>query len=78
MTLPLFGGAIKISEIERELTLINGSLLSLNDSRARALAGKPSGTIKMSDFYGKSAVVVSPTYALSAASSVNEIGREHV
>ena len=45
-------GAISIQQIATELGL-SGSL-SLGDSRARSLAGKASGTISMSDFYGKS------------------------
>lgn len=47
-------GQISIADIAAELG-ISSSGLSLDDSRCRALAGKPSGQIAMSDFYGKSA-----------------------
>ncbi|MGL5098468.1 MAG: hypothetical protein ACRC6B_00250 [Fusobacteriaceae bacterium] len=44
-------GTISIKNIADELS-ISGSL-SLNDSRARSLAGRPSGTIQLSHFHGK-------------------------
>lgn len=64
MALPT-SGSISMAQIAGELGL---SLpLDLNDSRVRALAGKPSGPISMpSDFYGKSA---GPTVTIQITSS---------
>ena len=55
MALQVSGNPIKASEIKTELGQ-TGSL-SLNSASARNLAGKASGTIKYSDFYGKSSLV---------------------
>ena len=60
MALPT-SGAISISDIAGELG-ISPIGLSLNDSRCRNLAGKLSGQIALSDFYGKNAI---PTYILT-------------
>lgn len=57
MTLPA-SGTISMSQINVELGRAATAALSLNDAAARALAGVPSGPIKMSDFYGKSNIVV--------------------
>ena len=57
MTLPT-GGTMSFGDILNELRIANpgrGLPISLNDSDVRALAGKPSGTVSFSDFYGKSA-----------------------
>jgi hypothetical protein len=53
MTLPS-SGPISMSQVAAELG-ISATGLSLNDSRVRALAGKPSGAISMNDLHGKSA-----------------------
>ena len=47
-------GPISMSQINTELERSSNSQLSLSDSEARQLAGKPSGQISLSDFYGKS------------------------
>lgn len=46
-------GTITMAQIAAELG-ISATGLSLNDSRVRTLAARPSGSISMSDFYGKS------------------------
>lgn len=46
-------GPITAAMINTELMRYPTSTLSLNSSAARTLAGKPSGVIKMSDFYNK-------------------------
>lgn len=51
MTLPA-SGLISIGMVAAELGI--GLPLSLGDSRVRALAGVPSGTISLSNLYGKS------------------------
>lgn len=53
MALPA-SGAISMSQVAVELGLPANTNLSLNDSRVRNLAGKPSGIISMSDLHGKS------------------------
>ena len=59
MTLPA-SGPISMSQVAAELG-ISATGLSLNDSRVRALAGKPSGAISFADLLGKSAAgVVNP------------------
>jgi len=52
MTLPA-AGPISIGQVAAELGI--GLPLSLGDSRARALAGVPSGPISLGNLYGKSA-----------------------
>lgn len=47
-------GLIDASDINNELGTAAGSQFSLNSGAARGLAGITSGTIKYSDFYGKS------------------------
>lgn len=54
MTLPT-SGIITFADINIELGKSATDSISLNDSDVRSLAGVPSGTIRMSDFYGKSA-----------------------
>ena len=49
-------GIIKMSQIRAELS--ESGTVNLGRSSWRGLAGKPSGTIKMSDFYGKSSLTV--------------------
>ncbi|MBB76634.1 MAG: hypothetical protein CMJ75_19175 [Planctomycetaceae bacterium] len=47
--------------IAQELGLSANARLDLGDTRVRALAGKPTGRIEMSDLYGKSNVKLSAT-----------------
>lgn len=46
-------GVISLANINTELQRSSTALLSLNDSQARDLAGRPSGIISVSDFYNK-------------------------
>ena len=55
MALPL-SGPISMSQINTELSLPATTLISLNQSTARSLAGVPAGMISLSNFYGKSNV----------------------
>lgn len=48
-------GAISMAQVAAELG-IPATGLGLNDSRVRALAGKPSGAISMADLHGKSSM----------------------
>ena len=50
-------GLIDASDINNELGVATNSQFSLNSSTARLLAGITSGTIKFSDFYGKSSAL---------------------
>lgn len=52
MTLPTTG-PISLGMINTELGKAIGQAISLNDPAVRALAGKPSGTISLSDLRGK-------------------------
>ena len=54
MALPS-SGAISFANVNTELGAVYTTQRSLNDSRTRALFGKSSGPISMSDGYGKSA-----------------------
>ena len=55
MALPS-SGVMKASMIRAELGKTSGSW-SINAAESRKLAGKPSGTIKFSDFYGKDFII---------------------
>lgn len=58
MTLPA-SGSISLGQVLDELRTTNpgrGLPISLGDADVRALAGKPSGPISLSDLYGKSSV----------------------
>lgn len=46
-------GAISLSQVNTELGLSSTAQISLNDSAVRGLAGVASGTISMSNLYGK-------------------------
>lgn len=61
MSLPPFGSAISLGDVLAELRSANagrGLPISLGDADVRALAGKPSGDISLTDLYGKSAVTL--------------------
>lgn len=53
MVLPS-SGLIRASDINVELGRLAGAPFDINNAVERALAGKPTGAIKFSDFYGKS------------------------
>lgn len=64
MALPS-SGAITASMINVELGRAANAPFSLNDTQVRALADKPTGTIKFSDFWGKSnaaSLLFTPTF----------------
>jgi hypothetical protein len=63
MTLPS-SGPISMYDINVELGRPGTQNLSLNDTQARQLAGVPSGTISLSDFYGKSWTVTGYVFAI--------------
>lgn len=58
MVLPTTG-PLSFGDINVELGRPRGQQLNFNDAAARALAGKPSGQISISDFRGKSAIAMS-------------------
>jgi hypothetical protein len=47
-----------MSQVNVELGRSATAAIDLNDAQVRALAGKPTGAIAMSDLYGKSAAYV--------------------
>jgi hypothetical protein len=55
MTLPV-SGPISFNDINVELGVAGTTNANINQASYRALAGVPSGTISLSDFYGKSSV----------------------
>lgn len=65
-------GAISIANINTELGVASNTTRSLNDTTSRTLAGVASGTISMSNFYGKtySSVTFTPSGGTSAGAPV--------
>ena len=66
-------GPITMAQVAAELG-ISASGLSLNDSRVRQLAGKPSGAISMADLRGKSSVWVATLTPAKVASYTTGYG----
>ncbi len=65
-------GPISIGDINEELGFSRTRNSSLGETAFRDLAGVPSGTIKMSDFYGKAAFT--PGFVDSSGNSVSTDG----
>jgi len=65
------GGATVGQSINLELGQSATATISLNDTNARALAGVPSGTISLSNFYGKSNITYFITVYSGGVESVN-------
>lgn len=62
--LPSSGNSIGLGQVNTELRLASTALITLNDTRVRGLAVKPSGIIAMSDLQGKEdRVIVNITIA---------------
>lgn len=55
MTLPVSPNPISLSQVNVDLNKAANALISLNDSVVRSLFGVPSGTISLSQGYGKKA-----------------------
>jgi len=65
-------GAISLANVNVELGLGSTTTISLNQTSVRTLAGKASGTISMSDLYGKSASgTFSPNGGTTAGTAVS-------
>lgn len=60
-------GAISFSQINTEMNYASDSPMELDYMAPRKLAGKPSGAISFSDFYGKSGLPLLQGYTVSAA-----------
>jgi hypothetical protein len=63
MTLPVSPNAISLSQVSVELLYMGppqNPMISLNDAQVRALFGKSSGAISLSDGWGKSTSLVKP------------------
>jgi hypothetical protein len=67
MTLPVSPNSISLSQVNIELGLTSNTAISLNNTAVRALFGRTSGTISMSDGWGKSSVVKLGTPTFTAA-----------
>jgi hypothetical protein len=61
MALPS-SGQISLSQVNVELSKSATAQIGMNDTNARTLAGKASGQISMSDFWGKSSFVTPTTF----------------
>jgi hypothetical protein len=69
MTLQITG-AISLGNVGAELGRAVGAVTSLGETAVRNMAGVPSGAIKLSNLYGKSAVAFTPAGGLSSGSPV--------
>jgi hypothetical protein len=67
MTLPVSPNSISLSQVNIELGFASNTAISMNDTAVRALFGRTSGTISMSDGWGKSSVVKLGTPTFTAA-----------
>jgi hypothetical protein len=80
MTLPVSPNSISLSQVNTELGLTSTATISLNDTAVRALFGRTSGTISMSDGWGKSDVIIIPTLATpsfsTATGGINQVSFE--
>jgi len=72
MALPT-SGTITAAMINTELGRAANAAFNLNDSAVRALAGRPSGAISFSDFYGKAAETVLYAPSNSFATNIADI-----
>lgn len=75
MSLPTTG-PISLGQVNTELKRPATQTISLNDGQVRQLAGRPSGTISMSDLHGKSAAIwvkVGNTYGIGIIADGNPI-----
>lgn len=68
MTLPISPASISLNQVNVELGLAGTTAISMNQASVRTLFGVASGTISMSDGYGKSN---SFTFTLAAGSNLN-------
>jgi hypothetical protein len=76
MTLPA-SGAISLTDVMNEIRLVNSGRaypISLGDSDVRALAGVPSGTIGLSNLYGKSSYIPLNVIGNNSENSVSSAG----
>lgn len=71
MTLPSTG-AMTASMINLEMKRSASAAFNMNDPEVRRLAGKPSGLISMSDFYGKTYEIIAVTVANANNKSVRD------
>jgi hypothetical protein len=68
MTLPVSPNAISLSQVSVELLYMGppqNPMISLNDAQVRALFGKSSGAISLSDGWGKSTSLVKPVVTVT-------------
>jgi hypothetical protein len=75
MTLPSTG-PISLANVNVELGLSSTTNISLNQTNVRTLAGVPSGTISLSNLYGKSnalAITISPSSLYTTRSGAGSV-----